>query len=222
MELSRAILRRRMVRDFAPQAIPEPVLIRILDRALHIPSAGFAQGTDLVVLDEPDQVAEFWRITDPRARKRSAREGDPPVIVLPVADKRAYLRRYSEPDKQGLGMNVEEGWPMPYWYLDTAMAVMVMLLAAVDEGLGAWYFGIFQGEPELLRWLRVPDGCRPIGAVALGYPSPRERARGSAVSRPRRPLEEVVRVGGWASEIPSRSSEAEGLWAQENNRLPTP
>jgi nitroreductase len=203
MELSRAIRRRRMVRDFTPEAIPEPVLTRVLDSALHIPSAGFAQGTELVVLAEPHQVAEFWRITDPRARKRSARGGDPPVIVLPMADKGAYLRRYSEPDKQGLGMEVEEGWPVPYWDLDTAMAVMVMLLAAVDEGLGAWYFGIFHGEPELLRWLRAPDGCRPIGAVALGYPSPVETARGSAISRPRRPLEDVVHRGGWASEHPN-------------------
>jgi nitroreductase len=102
-----------------------------------------------------------------------------------------------------LGMEVEEGWPVHYWDLDTAMAVMVMLLAAVDEGLGAWYFGIFHGEPELLRWLRVPDGCRPIGAVALGYPSPVETARGSAISRPRRPLEDVVHRGGWASEHPA-------------------
>ena len=198
MELSQAIRRRRMVRDFTPEPIPEPVLTRILDRALHIPSAGFAQGTELVVLSGPQQVAEFWRITDPRGRKRSA-NGDPPVIVLPVADKGAYLRRYSEPDKQGLGMNVEEGWPVPYWDLDTAMAVMVMLLAAVDEGLGAWYFGIFHGEPELLRWLRVPDGCRPIGAVALGYPSPRETARGSSVSRRRRPFEDAVHRGAWDS-----------------------
>ncbi|HZJ50287.1 MAG TPA: nitroreductase family protein [Actinomycetota bacterium] len=197
MELLQVIHKRRMVRQFAPTPVSEAVLTRILESALHAPSAGFAQGMDLVVLDRPEQIAEFWRITDPQGRKRPIPEGAPPVIVLPLADKSAYLRRYSEPDKQGLGLDAAEGWPVAYWDLDTAMAVMLMLLSAVDEGLGAWYFGIFHGEAELLQWLRVPDGCRPIGAVALGYPSPSERVLGSALSRKRRDLDHVVHRGGW-------------------------
>lgn len=197
MELSQVIHRRRMVRQFAPTPVSEAVLTRILESALHAPSAGFAQGMDLVVLDRPAQIAEFWQITDPQGRKRPIPEAAPPVIVLPLADKSAYLRRYSEPDKQDLGLDVAEGWPVAYWDLDTAMAVMLTLLSAVDEGLGAWYFGIFHGEAELLQWLRVPDGCRPIGAVALGYPSPSERVLGSALSRKRRELDHVVHRGGW-------------------------
>lgn len=198
VELSQVIHRRRMVRQFAPVSVPEMVLIRILESALHAPSAGFAQGTELVVLEQPYQIAEFWRITDPHGRKRSAPEFDPPVIVLPLAGKTAYLRRYAEPDKQGLGMDVVDGWPLPYWDLDAAMAVMLMLLSAVDEGLGAWFFGIFHGEAELLQWLKVPEGCRPIGAVALGYPSPSERVRGSVLAHKRRDFGEVVHRGGWS------------------------
>ncbi|MGH2820865.1 MAG: nitroreductase family protein [Actinomycetota bacterium] len=198
MELSEAIRRRRMVREFSPDPIPHEVLNRILESALHAPSAGFSQGVELVLLDEPEQIAEFWRVTDPRARKRPGQEGDPPVIVLPLADKAAYISRYSEPDKQGLGMDVEEGWPVPYWDLDVAMAVMLMLLTAVDHGVGAWYFGIFRGEDELLSWLHVPEGCRPIGAVALGYPAHDERRSGSGATRPRRSLEEAMHRGGWA------------------------
>jgi nitroreductase len=197
VELAQAVRRRRMVRDFAPDPIPEPVLLRILESALHAPSAGFSQGTELVLLDRPAQISQFWQITDPRMRKRPRGHGDPPVMVIPFAAKLAYLRRYSEPDKQGLGMDSEEGWPVPYWDLDAAMAVMVMLLTAVDEGVGAWYFGIFSGETELLKWLNVPEGCRPIGAVALGYPSPSERARGSALTRRRRSLAEVLHRGEW-------------------------
>jgi nitroreductase len=198
LELSRVIHRRRMVRQFAPINVPEAVLTRILENALHAPSAGFAQGTDLVVLDRPEQIAEFWRITDPQGRKRPDADCQPPVIVLPLADRGAYLQRYSAPDKQGLGMDVVEGWPLPYWDLDTAMAVMLMLLSAVDEGLGAWFFGIFHGEADLLQWLKVPDGRHPVGAVALGYPSPTERVRGSAQTRKRRDLEEAVHRGGWS------------------------
>jgi nitroreductase len=197
MEFRDVVRRRRMVRDFAPCSVPRPVLDRVLETALHAPSAGFAQGLELVVLDEEPDLERFWRITDPRARKRGRTDGDPPVVVLAVANRNAYLERYSEPDKRGLGMDSEEGWPVPYWDLDAAMSVMLMLLAAVDEGLGAWFFGIFAGEPELSEWLGIPEGCRPIGALGLGYPCRGERRRGSALARRRRGLDEVVHRGRW-------------------------
>jgi nitroreductase len=195
MEFREVVRRRRMIRDFAPRPVPRPVLDRVLETALHAPSAGFAQGLELVVLDEAHDVERFWHITDPRARKRDRTNAGPPVVVVAVANRNAYLERYSEPDKQGLGMDSEEGWPVPYWDLDAAMSVMLMLLAAVDEGLGAWFFGIFAGEPELSDWLGIPEGCRPIGALGLGYPAPGERRGGSALVRRRRGLEEVVHRG---------------------------
>jgi nitroreductase len=186
-----------MVREFAPDPIPRPVLERVLETGLHAPSAGFAQGLELVVLDQPDQIAAFWGITDPRARKTTGGRGEPPVVVIPFGNKDTYLARYSEPDKQGLGMDVEEGWPVPYWDLDAAMSVMLILLAAVDEGLGGWYFGIFHGEAELMRHLGVPRGLRPVGAVALGYPSEGERRTGSGLWRDRKPLEDALHQGSW-------------------------
>lgn len=186
-----------MIRRFRSDPIPPEILTRVLETGLHGPSAGFAQGLELVLLDEPTQIQRFWQITDPAARKRGRREDDPPVILIPLSNKTAYLKRYSEPDKAGLGMEVEEGWPVPYWDLDAAMAIMLILLAATDEGLGAWLFGIFRGERELLGWLSVPPGRRPLGAIALGYPHPSERRRGSALTRSRRTLDEVLHRGTW-------------------------
>jgi nitroreductase len=197
MEFQQVVRRRRMVREFAPDPVPRPVLERVLETGLHAPSAGFAQGLDLIVLDRPDQIDAFWRITDPWARKSAGRRGEPPVLVIPIGNVHTYLARYSEPDKEGLGMDVEEGWPVPYWDIDAAMSVMLILLAAVDEGLGGWFFGIFHGEVELMRHLGVPDGVRPIGAVALGYASERERRRGSDLWRDRKPLGEALHYGRW-------------------------
>ena len=88
---------------------------------------------------------------------------------------------------------------MPYWLVDTAMSTMLMLLGAVDEGLGALFFGIFDHEDELLAELGVPDGYRPIGTIAVGYRSSEpgaDRPSGS-LARGRRPLDEVVHRGGW-------------------------
>jgi nitroreductase len=197
MEYQRLVRRRRMVRQFAADPVPRAVLERVLETGLHAPSAGFAQGLELVVLDRADQIDNFWQITDPWARKSPSRRGEAPVLVIPIGNVHTYLARYSEPDKEGLGMDVEEGWPVPYWDLDAAMAVMLILLAAVDEGLGGWFFGIFHGEAELMRRLGVPGGLRPIGAMALGYPSDRQRRRGSGLTRDRKGLKETLHYGRW-------------------------
>ena len=197
MELREVVRRRRMVRQFDPRPLPAEVLDRILHSATRAPSAGFSQGLDLVVLEGRDAVRGFWRATtDPRfATPYSSAE--PPVIVLVLSDKQAYLDRYRAPDKAGLGMDVEEGWPVPYWDMDAAMAVMLMLLTAVDEGIGAWYFGVFHGAAALLHGLGVPEGRRLVGAVALGHPAADDRPGGSPRTRPRRPVGQVVHRGRW-------------------------
>ena len=197
MELREAIRRRRMVRRFDPRPLPAEVLGRMLESALHAPSAGFSQGLDLVVLEGPEAVGGFWLATaDPRFG-RPYSSAEPAAIVLVLSDKQAYLDRYAEPDKAGLGMEVESGWPLPYWDLDAAMAAMLLLLAAVDEGVGAWFFGVFHGAEALLRHLGVPPGRRLVGAVALGYPAADDRPSGSPRNRRRRAFDEVVHYGRW-------------------------
>jgi nitroreductase len=197
VELREVVRRRRMVRRFDPRPLPGEVLDRILHSATRAPSAGFSQGLDLLVLEGPEAVRGFWRATaDPRFDKPYS-TAEPPVIVLVLSDKQAYLDRYGAPDKAGLGMDTEAGWPVPYWDMDAAMAVMLMLLTAVDEGVGGWYFGVFHGSEALLDDLGVPRGRRLVGAVALGWPAADDRPAGSARTRPRRPLDEVVHRGRW-------------------------
>ena len=194
MEFSALIRRRRMVHEFDPTPMPPDVLERILEAALHAPSAGFSQGLALVVLDDPDQLAWFWETTG-----GNSFGSPPPVIVLPIPDKRVYLERYSRPDKGGPDgpLATEAGWPVKFWDIDAAMACMLMLLKAVDEGVGGWFFGYTQGEKELLEGLGVPEGLRPIGALAFGYKAPSDRKAGSSVTIPRHTLNDLVHRGRW-------------------------
>ena len=197
MELREVVRRRRMVRRFDPRPLPAGVLDRILHSATRAPSAGFSQGLDLLVLEGGDAVRSFWRATANPRFERPYSTAEPPAIVLVLSDKQAYLDRYAAPDKAGLGMDVEAGWPVPYWDMDAAMAVMLMLLTAVDEGVGGWYFGVFHGTEPLLRDLGVPADRRLVGAVALGHPADDDRPSGSARTRRRRALDQVVHRGHW-------------------------
>lgn len=180
MEFREVVRRRRMVRRFDSRPVPRDVLGRVLDVARRGPSAGWSQGYAFVVL-EGEEAAPFW---------------DAPVVVVPLAHKQSYLDRYAQPDKAGSGMHEEAGWPVPYWDIDTAFATMLLLLAATDEGLGALFFGLFRGKEELLAPLGIPDGYRPLGGVALGYPAAGERSQPSWKGG-RRPFDDVVHFNRW-------------------------
>ena len=199
MEFREIVRKRRMVHSFDRKPVPRDLLLRVLEVARHAPSAGFSQGFDFVVLDEPQQVEWFWRVTEhPNFPYPAALlEASPPCIVLPIANVATYLERYSSPDKAAFGKQTAEAWPMPYWFIDTGMAVMLQLLAAVEDGLGGWFFGLNWGEKELLSELGVPEECRPIGALGLGYPLPDQPKVGSAYSLRRRPLESMIHLGQW-------------------------
>lgn len=199
MEFKDVVRRRRMVRRFDQRPVPPETIDRILDAGRRGPSAGFSQGLELLVLDTPGTVAEFWAITrDPDVPWEDEEvAAGPTVLVLPMPDRARYLERYAEPDKIALGMNDESRWPVRFWEIDAAMAAMLMLLAAVDEGLGAWFFGISHGERELLDRFGVPADLRPIGILGFGYRARDEEPRGSWTTRRRRAFEEQVHRNGW-------------------------
>ena len=193
------VRRRRMVRDFSDEPVARPLVEHLLANGARIPSAGYSQGFAFVVLTEPDRRRLFWATTSGpewRGESESAPLTRAPVVILPLAHKQAYLDRYALPDKAHTPLAQEEYWPAPYWDIDTGFGVMLILLTAVDLGLGALFFGIFQGERALMAALGVPEGYRPIGAIAVGYPAAGERSRPELPSGRRR-LDEVVRWERW-------------------------
>jgi nitroreductase len=199
MEFRDVVRHRRMVRRFAHRAVPSDVIDRIIDVGRRAPSAGFAQGLEFLVLDRPETVSAFWGTTrDPEFGWEPDAVGHgPPVLILPLPDARRYLERYSQPDKVAFGMDEEANWPVRFWEIDAAMASMSILFAAVDEGLGGWFFGITHGERELLDRFGVPEHLRPIGIIGLGYRAEDEEPSGSWMKRRRRPFEEQVHRNGW-------------------------
>ncbi len=199
MELSEAVGRRRMTRNFSGRPPDAGVVDRLVAAALRAPSAGNTQGREFVVLEGEDETSRFWdATTDPAWRAGSRRFpglSRAPVVVLPFADPDAYLARYREPDKaRGDGQAVE--WVVPYWFVDAGFSVMTMLLGAVEVGLGTAFLGNFRGEDALRAELGVPERYRWLGAVLLGEAAEPDPPSSSA-SRPRRTIGESVHRGGW-------------------------
>jgi nitroreductase len=204
MEFADVVRRRRMVRDYDPdRPVPAEVRERLLDHAIRAPSAGFSQGWAFLVLETPEERERFWTATAPSPTRPAdapagwlTRMRRAPLLVVPLSNKSAYLDRYAEPDK-GWTDRDESRWPVPYWDVDAGMAALLMLLTAVDEGLGACFFGV---PPERVRAFReafgVPEEYRPVGCVSVGYPGGDDR-KSPSLRRGRRGVEEVVHRGTW-------------------------
>ena len=199
MEFGEVVRRRRMVRDYDPaRPVPPEVVERLLEHAIRAPSAGFSQGWAFLVLSEDEDRERFWSVTTSAdatdgwlTRMRRA-----PLLVVVLSSKDAYLDRYAEPDK-GWADRAEARWPVPYWDVDAGMAALLILLTAVDEGLGACFFGVPAERVDALREaFGVPASHRPVGVVSVGYPGGEDR-RSPSLRRGRRGLDEVVHRGRW-------------------------
>jgi nitroreductase len=201
LELQDVLRRRKMVRSFRADPVPADAVDAVVASVLHAPSAGFTQGNEFLVLESRDAVDDYFRLTDDPSDPFSpeARAVLPPVVVLPLSNRSAYLERYSEPDKIAFGLDDAAHWPVPYWDVDAAMASMLILLTAIECGLGALFTGIFFGESAMLERFGVPDRFRPIGAIHLGYPTEIDEfaPKSSVVSRRRRGVDQLVHHNRW-------------------------
>lgn len=188
-----------MSRAFETRPVDWGCIREAVDLATRAPSAGKAQGWHVVVLEGAD-VAAFWDDTLPLDRRASFTWQEllvAPMILLPFADPKMYVDRYAEPDKQATGLGVgAEAWPVPYWTVDTSFAVMTLLLALQDAGLGALFFAVFSGEATLRHRLGVPDHMQLLGAIAVGHPTGTDR-RGRSATRPRRTADDVMHRSRW-------------------------
>jgi nitroreductase len=201
MELQHVLRRRKMVRSFRQDPVDPEVLDRVLASTLHAPSAGFSQGNEILVLTDPVAVQAFYDLNEDPAFPTPADHVPlrAPVIVLMLANADAYVARYSADDKIAFGLDDAANWPSPYWHVDAGMASMLILLAVIEEGLGAYFAGLKHGRDATMAHFGVPANFSLTGFIALGHPADEDiaSAGASAFTRRRRPIGELVHTNHW-------------------------
>lgn len=195
MEFQDVVRRRRMVRRFTDEPVSDESIQRIMRNAVRGPSAGFSQGQGFLVL-RGDSLKRFQDRFEWWGGESSKTA---PVLVIPFSVKDVYLDRYAQPDK-GWTDRSEDNWPVPYWYIDTGMASLLILQTAVDEGLGAVFFGTNSDDwPAMREEFGIPETHVPIGAIAIGHPDEEGISEGASPrTRKRASFDEVVRWDQWA------------------------
>jgi nitroreductase len=185
-----------MVRNFSAQMPPPESVTRILEVARRGPSAGYTQGQDFVVVTDAEKKRTIGGLCGEDQYVEAGYDrfvSGAPLLVIACTNENAYHRRYQQPDKvDNVGREME--WPVPYWFMDAGCAVMLLLLAAVNEGLAAGFVGSHHFA-EIKSLLGIPEEVTPVGVIPIGYPAPDKRS--PSLKRGRRPIRDVVHHESW-------------------------
>ncbi len=196
MDFQAVVARRRMVRHFTPDQVAWETIERIVRTAQHAPSAGYSQGTSFIAVTEPSTRGRIAQIAGEAWYLRSGHHpflSEAPVHLVLCASEEAYRERYRESDKRKPG-EPEKDWPIPYWHTDAGCALMLVLLAAVDEGLAAAFVGV-RDPGELREALGIPSDVIPVGVVLIGHGASDKASR--SLRRGRRPLDATLHREHW-------------------------
>ncbi len=198
MELHDILRRRRMHRAFLSDPIASEQIQRIANVVRRAPSGGFSQGSSIVVVTDPDTRHAIARAFGDEHYSTEGRNfvADAPVHMVLSANEELYHARYNEADKLKATGGVEVTWPVPYWFVDAGALMMLVLLAAIDEGLA----GAFIGHPDQKRifdeLLGLPADVVPIGLALFGKPG-ESPPLGSRLKSRQRPAEDLIHWQRW-------------------------
>ncbi|MBN1911567.1 MAG: nitroreductase family protein [Pirellulales bacterium] len=197
MNTLEAIHRRRSIRRFRPDPVPEELLTKILEAARRAPSGTNAQPWKFVVVRSPERREALAEAAYGQAMFHQA-----PVIVVALGDRKVYKRRMRRAkeliDVGAIDAEVIEKLGNVYrnratQTLEPDQAIMAncmiavdhLILAATDLGLGTCWVRFMKVE-EIAAALGLPEEVFPIVMIPLGY------ADEDPPSRPRYPLDEVA------------------------------
>ena len=194
--LYEAIFRRRDIREFVVDPVPDDVLARILIAAHHAASVGFTQPWDFIVVRDLErrrrvkEVFERERIKNADSFSGARREKFLSLKLEGILEAPLNLIVTCTPDRFGPGVLGKSSIDDVEIY-SACLAIENMWLAARAEGLGMGWVSILRND-ALAEIFGIPPGVIPVAYLCLGY----------VREFPDRPVLETVE---WASRMPPRS-----------------
>ena len=165
---------RAMIRAYKSDPVPEEKIQQMLKYAVRAPSAGNLQPWEFIVVRNPETRAKLAKAAMDQTSVATA-----PVIIVTCAD---IQRAGSQYGARGSF----------YSLVDTAFASLLILLGAVEQGLGACFVGSYNSD-EVVKLFSLPDHVRPVGLITIGYPAEPPRKP----KTPKIPLDKLVHVDKW-------------------------
>jgi nitroreductase len=154
MDFDHVVKKRKMIREYQQdRQIPTNVINKLLRNAHRSPSAGHTQVQEFIIVIDPVTKRQLCQ-----ASLGQRQVEDAPLLIVVCSNTSRSVNRYR---KRGTEF---------YSVIDGAFASMIILLSAVNEGIGASFVGAFE-DHKVEKILGLPAHVKPIGIIALGYPA---------------------------------------------------
>jgi nitroreductase len=170
MEFEKLISARYSVRSYKAEAIPDPVLDKVLEAGRLAPTAANRQAFRILVIHTAGRQEQLKRIY-PRDWFVQA----PVVIAVCALIDLCWVRADGK----------------SYCDVDAAIVMDHLILAAADQGLGSCWIGAFDAQAAR-EVLGLPKSVEPVAFTPLGY------AGDSPGVKKRRSIEDLVRFENWS------------------------
>lgn len=177
------IEKRRSIRKYRDQPVPEEVLNDILESARLAPSGSNTQPWSFIVVRSRELREKISRADHNQAWMLTA-----PVFIVCVADPRCQMESGAD-----AVFSVDEESPemsLKRVIRDVSIAVEHMALEADSLGLGTCWTGWYE-QKEIRPVLNIPEDHYVCCVLTLGYPDE------APAPRSRKPMEELVRYETW-------------------------
>lgn len=161
MDTLEAIRHRRSIRSYKSKEVEKEKIEKVLEAGRWAPSASNKQPWHFIVVTDEDTRKKLADI-----HSYGGFMAESPVVIVALGD----------PDRH-----------QKYHLCDPHNAIMNMLLAAYDQGLGTCWMGVRDTpyEDKFKEVLEIPDKFRVVCSVSMGYPDEEKTSN-------RRPLDEIV------------------------------
>ncbi len=171
MSVLQVIKKRRSVRRYKEDLIPEEALLRVVEAARLAPSGKNLQPWKFIIVR--DKVL--------KEKLASASAGQFFIAKAPV-----IIVGCGFPDNCYARM----GRYMKSWPVDVTIALEHLILQAQEEGLGTCWIGSFE-EEEVKAILNIPRNVRVLALTPLGYPDE------TPPFRKRKSLDKIISYDGF-------------------------
>ncbi|MFQ6053595.1 MAG: nitroreductase family protein [Candidatus Bathyarchaeia archaeon] len=153
MEFLELVRKRRSIRRYKSDPVPQWKLEYILEAARLAPSWGNRQCWRFIVVADEE-----------RRRAVTTREwqAEAPLVIVGCAYPSLSGSRFGQ----------------QYYMLDMGIAMEHMVLAAAEKGLGTCWIGGQFDEEAVKRVLGIPEDVRVVALTPLGYPAETPRPKG--------------------------------------------
>ncbi|MEM2897025.1 MAG: nitroreductase family protein [Candidatus Bathyarchaeia archaeon] len=150
MDVFEAIKKRRSIRNYKPDPIPDEFIEKVIDAARWAPSAHNAQPWEFIIIKDKELLR--------RLSKTHVYSGflkDSPLAIAACVDQNKSPNHFVE---------------------DCSAAIQNLLLAATALGLGTCWIAVYRHEDDksevyVREVLSIPENFRVIALISIGYPA---------------------------------------------------